>query len=87
MYTVLYLILNTECSNIEFYLHIITSFTVHFMMYNHGSFLLGSVVMCYVVALASVYGRSVARLRAQLKLVSCLHLPVWCIVKQRLTWS
>lgn len=67
VFTVLYLILNI----------VLLSFTVHFMMYNHGSFLLGSVVMCYVVSLASVYGKSVDLLRAQLKLVSCLHLPIW----------
>lgn len=56
------------------------------MMYNHGSFLPGSVVMCYFVALASVYGKSVDLLRAQLKLVSW-HLPVWCIVKKILILS
>lgn len=48
-----------------------------FMMYNYGFFLPDSVVMCYFIALASVYGKSVAQLRAQLKLVSCLHLPFW----------
>lgn len=63
-----------------FYLHIIWPFTVHFMVYNHGSFLPGSVVMCYFITLASVYGKSVAMLRAQLKLVSCWHLPKWCSV-------
>lgn len=50
------------------------------MMYNPGSFLLGSVVMWYFIALASVYGKTVALLRAQLKLVSCWHLPEWCIL-------
>uniref|UniRef100_A0A665VSW4 Transmembrane channel-like protein n=1 Tax=Echeneis naucrates TaxID=173247 RepID=A0A665VSW4_ECHNA len=36
-------------------------------------FVLSCVVMCYFIALASVYGRNVALLKAQLKLVSCLH--------------
>uniref|UniRef100_A0A3B4U1V4 Transmembrane channel-like protein n=1 Tax=Seriola dumerili TaxID=41447 RepID=A0A3B4U1V4_SERDU len=36
-------------------------------------FALSCVVMCYFIALASVYGKSVALLRAQLKLVSCWH--------------
>lgn len=67
-----------------FYLHIMAILTI-FMAYNHGSFLPGSVLMCYFVALASVYGNSVSLLRAQLKLVSCWHLPAWCIVKQILT--
>lgn len=44
-------------------------------MYNHVFSLSNSVLMCYFVALASVYGKSVALLRAQLKLVSCQHLP------------
>lgn len=33
-------------------------------------FLCGSVVLCYFIALASVYGNSVVLLRAQLKLAS-----------------
>uniref|UniRef100_A0A8C9ZB40 Transmembrane channel-like protein n=1 Tax=Sander lucioperca TaxID=283035 RepID=A0A8C9ZB40_SANLU len=43
-------------------------------------FVLSCVVMCYFITLASVYGKSVAMLRAQLKLVSCWHLPKWCSV-------
>lgn len=39
-------------------------------------FLLDSVVMCYFIALASVYGKRVALLRAQLKQVSCCHYHV-----------
>lgn len=58
--------------------------TVYCMMNDHGCFLLGSVVMCYFVALASVYGKTVALLRAQLKLVSCWHLPEMCIAIVRL---
>lgn len=43
-----------------------------FMMYDHVFvFLLVSVVMCYFLALASVYGKRVALLRAQLKQVGC----------------
>lgn len=45
--------------------------TVCFMLYNHRSSLLFSVMLCYFIALAAVYGKSVALLRAQLKLV-CL---------------
>lgn len=54
---------------------------------NHVSFLPNSVVMCYFIAVASVYGKSVAFLRAQLKLVSCWHfslallVPVYCKAK------
>lgn len=41
------------------------------MLCNHRSFLLSSVMLCYFIALAAVYGKSVSLLRAQLKLV-CL---------------
>lgn len=39
-----------------------------------SSFLLCSVMLCYIIALASVYGKSVALLRAQLKLVRLFKL-------------
>ena len=52
------------------------------MVYNNGSFLPGSVVLCYFASLASVYGNSVALLRAQLKLVSCWYSAECCFVKQ-----
>lgn len=42
----------------------------YIMLLIHCFFLCGSVVLCYFVALASVYGNSVALLRAQLKLAS-----------------
>lgn len=40
------------------------------MLLIHCFFLCGSVVLCYFIALATVYGNSVALLRAQLKLAS-----------------
>lgn len=55
------------------------------MVYNNGSFLPGSVVLCYFASLASVYGNSVALLRAQLKLVSCWYSVECCIPKQILS--
>ena len=52
------------------YMQTMWSFIFHFMKFNPVSFLPDSVVMCYFIALASVYGNSVALLRTQLKLVS-----------------
>lgn len=46
-------------------------------MYYHYASLSGSVVMCYFIALASVYGKNVVLLRAQLKLVSNSDLNFW----------
>lgn len=88
IYTIQYISLNIEytlyCTCI---LHGPSPSILCFIMYNHGFFLPDSVVMCYFAALASVYGKSVALLRAQLKLVSCQPLPFWFKVKHWfITW-
>lgn len=47
------------------------------LLYNHRFSFFGSVILCYFIALGSVYGKTVSLLRTQLKLVSlnrmCLY--------------
>lgn len=45
-------------------------FFIIMLLYNHCFSFCGSVMLCYFIALASVYGKSVSLLRTQLKLVS-----------------